>query len=132
MELLGPSIGDFKGQSIEMRKRIVPQLAVQMVHTLLCTVSHLRLNFGQISALEHVHSHGIVHRDIKPGNILLCTTDRRCIRLVDFGLAYQYRGQPVPIIGPCLEAEYVLGTLSYASLHAHRGFGESSHPCKWE
>jgi len=32
MELLGPSIGDIKGQDVGVRKRIAPQLAVQMVH----------------------------------------------------------------------------------------------------
>lgn len=37
-------------------------------------------------ALAHLHACGIVHRDIKPGN-LVATDDRR-VTIIDFGLAY--------------------------------------------
>ncbi len=36
-------------------------------------------------AIGHAHSRGIMHRDIKPGNVIL-TSDGRCV-LLDFGLA---------------------------------------------
>ncbi|MGV3487808.1 MAG: Stk1 family PASTA domain-containing Ser/Thr kinase [Tuberibacillus sp.] len=37
------------------------------------------------SAIEHAHQHGIVHRDIKPQNILIDNHDR--VKVTDFGIA---------------------------------------------
>ena len=37
-----------------------------------------------LRVLEYIHSHHLIHRDLKPQNIILCRTDRRFV-LVDFG-----------------------------------------------
>lgn len=41
-----------------------------------------------ISAVEHIHSLGICHRDIKPDNILLDFEEN--VKLIDFGLGITY------------------------------------------
>ncbi len=42
---------------------------------------------AMLDALAHAHARGVIHRDLKPGNILLGRT-RPAIKLTDFGLAH--------------------------------------------
>lgn len=43
-----------------------------------------------LQGLSHCHKHGIIHRDVKPGNLLLSFVTGH-VKLCDFGLAYFYR-----------------------------------------
>ncbi len=46
-----------------------------------------RVILSLLDALSHAHAQGVIHRDLKPGNILLCD-EGRGVKLTDFGLAH--------------------------------------------
>ena len=93
---------------------------------------------GQVGrALQYAHAEGILHRDVKPGNVMLCTDGR--VLLSDFGIAKmldaatmtaiqpgtppymapeQYRGLPVSVQTDI----YGLGVMAYEMLTGRRPF----------
>ncbi|QFY05409.1 protein kinase [Nonomuraea phyllanthi] len=65
-------------------------------------------------ALHAAHSAGIIHRDIKPGNLLV--TPEGTIKVTDFGIARALEAAPVTQTGT------VLGTAQYVSPEQAQGF----------
>jgi hypothetical protein len=59
--------------------------------------------------LAHAHAAGILHRDVKPSNVLLTDGDRVSARVLDFGLAQMADAETLT------EAGDVPGTLAYIS-----------------
>jgi serine/threonine protein kinase len=64
--------------------------------------------------LDYAHRNGVVHRDVKPGN-LLRTTDGGMVKLADFGIAKAAEQSDITKVGS------VLGTAAYLSPEQARG-----------
>jgi len=60
-----------------------------MPDTLLPRVKVVEIIFKCIRALEYAYQHGIIHRDIKPGNVMLSQDGET--KLGDFGASFQQR-----------------------------------------
>ena len=60
--------------------------------------------------LEHIHQNNMVHRDLKPGNLMV-TNDRQ-VKILDLGLALLNEA-PVVLGGEVTESGQVMGTLDY-------------------
>jgi serine/threonine protein kinase len=48
----------------------------------------LRVAVEAARGLAHAHAQGVVHRDLKPGNVFLCEDGQ--VKLLDFGLAHVF------------------------------------------
>ena len=68
----------------------------------------LRLAIGVAAALGKVHQRGLIHKDIKPANILVNTASGE-VRLTGFGIASRLMRERQPVEPP----EFIGGTLAY-------------------
>jgi hypothetical protein len=73
-----------------------------------------------LAGVAHLHQLGIIHRDIKPGNVLIL--DNGDLRLSDFGLAKHLNpaGQSL-LLAPRTSTGAVLGTRDYMAPEQERG-----------
>jgi serine/threonine-protein kinase len=67
--LTGPTLKDFVVDRQELPPEIAACIALQLA-----------------DALSEAHAKGIIHRDVKPENVLI--HEDRCVKLTDFGIAY--------------------------------------------
>jgi serine/threonine-protein kinase len=64
-----------------------------------------RIGAAIADALEHAHHHGVIHRDVKPGNVLITPEGR--VKVTDFGIALSSTAEGLT------ETGVVLGTVGY-------------------
>jgi serine/threonine protein kinase len=105
---------------IPVEKKSRPYLVTEYLRG--CTLAHLlnalrplpekdalRITSLICEALQHMHQRGVIHRDLKPGNIMICRD--RTLRLMDFGIASSADSRKITLSG--LTA--TMGTPEYMS-----------------
>jgi eukaryotic-like serine/threonine-protein kinase len=79
------------------------------------TADAVHIGSQVLEALQAAHEHGVVHRDVKPGNIML--TPKGKVKVTDFGIARAEGDSTLT------EAGAVMGTAHYASPEQVQGRG---------
>ncbi|MEZ0069776.1 hypothetical protein ABIA32_005823 [Streptacidiphilus sp. MAP12-20] len=76
----------------------------------------LRITADLLDALDHAHRHGMIHRDVKPANVMVA--DDGTVKLMDFGIA---RSMDASAQQTLTAAGMVVGTADYLSPEQARG-----------
>ncbi len=105
-------------------------LAEKMVRQPLDLSTALALTEQAAEGLAEAHAHGVVHRDIKPQNLMI--TQRGQLKILDFGLAKQTRSSDsvdfeAPTDTLLSTPGHVVGTMPYMSPEQVQG--EPLEPC---
>jgi serine/threonine protein kinase len=82
------------------------------------TVEILR---GVAAALDHAHAHGVVHRDVKPANVLL--GEDSAVKLADLGVAIAAHVSQITTMND------VVGTLAYIAPERFEGADRGGPAC---
>lgn len=107
-------VGDQAGRAYFVMQLIEGDTLAQRIRAgALPPADVVALGAALADALAYVHRRGVVHRDVKPGNVLLDTDGRP--HLSDFGIAAVHDAAPVTAAG------MVIGTASYLSPEQVRG-----------
>ncbi|HEV7185271.1 MAG TPA: Stk1 family PASTA domain-containing Ser/Thr kinase [Leifsonia sp.] len=75
----------------------------------------VRIGEGILTALEYSHRAGVVHRDIKPGNIMITKAGQ--VKVMDFGIARAISDSSATVA----QTTAILGTASYFSPEQAKG-----------
>lgn len=102
MDLLGESLESLMNKHKKFSLKTVISLAIQM-----------------IDLMRYIHSHGYLHRDIKPDNFVLSGEAKDKIFCIDFGLAKRFLKKSGDHIPYCDNRRFC-GTARYASIAAHK------------
>jgi casein kinase I family protein HRR25 len=110
LDRLGPSLEDLVRSGVTFSLERISAIGIQI-----------------LDCLEHVHSKEFVHRDIKPGNLVMGMDESEDkVHIVDFGLAKRYRypktGKHIPYRNTKVT---FTGNMAFASINSHLGIESS-------
>lgn len=77
----------------------------------------LKILLDVARALRYVHQHGILHRDVKPANVFLCSDGP--VKLIDFGIAKSSASVTKTRVG------YTVGTLHFMAPEQVQGHADA-------
>ncbi len=148
------------GRNVFLATEYVPSIAWTDLVQRFADDKRIRIACGLMTqvlgALEYAHTRSLVHRDVKPGNILITKKEDKLVaKLADFGLAKQYTTAgmsqvtrdgdvlgSLPFMSPdqflnSREARptcdlYSAGATLYWMLTGHEPIPMDGHPCKFK
>ncbi|WP_111720299.1 Stk1 family PASTA domain-containing Ser/Thr kinase [Homoserinimonas sp. OAct 916] len=114
------TVNDERGHEVQLpfivMERVSGRLLKDVIgHGPLDPSEATRIMEGILTALEYSHRAGVVHRDIKPGNIMLTQSGQ--VKVMDFGIARAISDSSATVA----QTTAILGTASYFSPEQAKG-----------
>lgn len=95
---------------------VMPLYARSLQNMKIDNIEHLYTIGNEILyIIQHIHNHNIIHRDIKPDNIMFDNLGK--ITIIDFGLCKIYKDGKDHI--PFKKINNIIGTINYVSINVH-------------
>ena len=103
-------LGEEDGNALLVTELVEGSTLARLAHNgELCDREIGEIGADLCEALDHAHSRGVVHRDIKPQNVQVIEDSEPRAKLMDFGVAHLAGDTPLTAAGD------VVGTLAYMS-----------------